>query len=91
MWGPAIYFAVNASYSHGYAHADTTTGLRQMFLSEVLIGNYAERPSAKYTKPPIDEATGLDYDSIKGRTGGSDVYMIYTNNKSYPRYLVSYQ
>ena len=41
--------------------------------------------------PPLIEGK-LDerYDSVNGSTGGSDVFMIYTNKKAYPEYLVSY-
>lgn len=37
MWGKATYFAVNASYSNGYAHP-LATGSKQMFCANVIIG-----------------------------------------------------
>ena len=89
MWGAAVYFAVNASYSHAYSHP-IDNGQRQLILSEVLIGDTVKLPSAKYTCPPKKPGTDIDYDSIQGFTGGSDVYMVYSNNKSYPRYLITY-
>ena len=33
MWGIAVYFAVNASYSNGYAY--DAQGCRQMFFAKV--------------------------------------------------------
>lgn len=90
MWGAACYFAVKASYSHNYTHVDNNTC--QLFLAEVLIGDCATRPSGRYETPPMKEdGTNNEYDSIKGFTNGSDVYMVYSNNKSYPRYLISYK
>ena len=90
MWGAASYFAVNASYSNDYAYVDTNSS-RQFFLSEVLIGDCVNLPSGKYTAPPKkNDGTNDEYDSIKGHTNGSDVYMVYSNNKSYPRYLITY-
>lgn len=35
---------------------------------------------------PIDR-----YDSVKGFTNGSDVYMVYSNKKAYPSYLITYK
>ena len=36
MWGRAVYFALNASYSTSYAFRNG--GIRQMFLGEVVLG-----------------------------------------------------
>jgi hypothetical protein len=43
--------------------------------------------------PPMMEnnPNGYYHDSIKGHTNGSDVYMIYTNKKAYPEYLITYK
>jgi hypothetical protein len=38
MWGKAVYFAVNASYSQSYSFADNN-GSKQMFLAEVVLGD----------------------------------------------------
>ena len=89
MWGAAIYFARNASYSHNYSHQNGD--VRQMFLSEVCIGDCVSLPSGSYTTPPKKDGSDLDYDSIRGHTCNSDVYMVYSNNKSYPRYLIHYK
>lgn len=41
MWGRANYFAVNAAYSHSYAHTMTdNSGNKQMFYARVIIGNF---------------------------------------------------
>lgn len=72
MWGPALYFAVNSSYSVGYSHPHTS-GTKGMFFALVNLG--VEHPCASngnLRQPP----TG---DSVKGHTGGSDVHMIYFN------------
>ena len=41
--------------------------------------------------PPLIEGK-LDqrYDSVNGSTVESDLFMIYTNKKAYPEYLVTY-
>lgn len=30
------------------------------------------------------------FDSVKGNTNGSDIYVIYANKKTYPEYLITY-
>jgi hypothetical protein len=39
LWGKAIYFAVNSSYSNMYA-STTPNGEKQMFMATVIIGDY---------------------------------------------------
>lgn len=92
MWGQAIYFAQNASYSDQYAH-ETFSKEKQFFYARVQVGRYIELPSNKTLKycPNIAGSTTERYDSVKGQTGGSDVYMIYTNAKAYPEYLITYK
>jgi hypothetical protein len=42
--------------------------------------------------PPLIDGEKIDrYDSVKGFTGGSDVFMIYSNKKAYPEYLITYK
>uniref|UniRef100_A0A6B2LD09 Poly [ADP-ribose] polymerase n=1 Tax=Arcella intermedia TaxID=1963864 RepID=A0A6B2LD09_9EUKA len=95
MWGIAIYFAVNASYSTNYCYT-TPTGEKQMFLAQVLVGeDYATLPDNKLKKPPLKQVDSggirQDYDSVSGETGNSKVYMIYENGRAYPKYLISYK
>ena len=70
-------------------------------MAEVLLGDYPfipdpedevkRAPNRKLTKPPNNPANNNKmFDSVKGYTKGSDVYMVYQFNKAYPRYLVTY-
>ena len=88
MWGRAVYFALNASYSTSYAFKNG--GIRQMFLGEVVLGEEVLLPQQNLVKPSNKPGTQIEYDSVRGYTGGSDVFMVYANQKCYPRYLVSY-
>lgn len=98
VWGVANYFAVNASYSHGYAH---TSGIgRQMFLVKVLTGDsFNSAPDGNLRMPPAKTAAPyggevqmaqMKYDCVTGNTGGSKVFMTYDNDKAYPAYLINY-
>ena len=90
MWGPAAYFAVNASYSDSYAHK-TEGAFKQLLLARVLTGHSKELPpNSKLRKPPSREDGSGDYDTVTGHTSGSQVYMVYDHEKAYPAYLITY-
>jgi hypothetical protein len=65
MWGIANYFAVNASYSVGYAHTNKE-GDKQMFYADVIIGDTkVTNPDANLRMPPfIEGQTSKRYDSV---------------------------
>ena len=101
MWGQGNYFAVNASYSDGYAHTDSS-GHSQMFLAKVLTGDsYACSPDRNLRMPPEKSSYAgaasnvhleqMRYDTVTGTTSGYTVYMTYDNLKAYPAYLITYQ
>jgi hypothetical protein len=102
MWGQANYFAVNASYSHDYAHTAADGSTREIFLVKVLTGDSCDcRPNGSLRKPPM-KASGpgasgevsfaqVQYDTVTGVTHGSRVYMTYDNDKAYPAYLIRYR
>ena len=73
MWGRAVYFAVNASYSNEYAHR-FQNNTKELLYCKVIVGNaYECLPDNKIRNPP------LGYTSVKGFTQGSEIYMIYKN------------
>ena len=96
MWGMGNYFAVNASYSHAYAHI-SASGYRQIFLVKVVVGASYDCPSNPSLRMPPEKQSkttsmfGVErYDSVSGITKGSKVYIIYDNLKAYPFYLITY-
>ena len=95
MWGKANYFAVNANYSHNYAHTNAY-GRREMFLVKVITGDsYCSPPNRVLRMPPLKDNTQMSlsqvrYDTVNGITGGSQVFMSYDNQKAYPAYLIRY-
>lgn len=85
MWGAGTYFAVNASYSNSYSYSLTQND-KQMFLADVLTGvAYKCQPDPKLKKPP------QNHDSVTGHTNGSDIFVIYDLDQSYPEYLITYR
>ena len=93
LWGNGNYFAVNASYSHNYAHPPSSS-TRQMFLAKVLTGHSVELNIDRSLRmPPVRRSVkGADmrYDTVTGVTGGSKVFITYSNDKAYPFYLITY-
>lgn len=58
MWGRAIYFAKDASYSDsangGYKFVDPDTRLNVLILAEVILGEYQTMlPDDKLRRPPV--------------------------------------
>ena len=71
MWGQAIYFAQEASYSLNF-YAYEQSGSKQIFLAEVLTGDHVEWPQDQsLKKPPVKKGSKDEYDSVKGFTRGS--------------------
>ena len=94
MWGQANYFAEKASYSNSYAH-ELTDGNREILLAKVLTGESCRCASDRSLRlPPLKGSQTRfqqeRYDTVEGETGGSKVYMTYTNDKAYPAYLMVY-
>ena len=105
VWGIGAYFAVRAQYSDKYAHT-TPEGNRQMFLAHVITGITCRCPPNNTLKAPPTKAevsTPLSpiskdsmfederYDSVAGKTGVSDIFVIYEQGKVYPAYLITYR
>jgi hypothetical protein len=82
MYGKGLYFAVNSSYSNGYAYA-TKEGTRQMFLADVFVGKSYNSGNNSVVKAPVG------YDSINITSNG--FYIVYHNFYSYPLYLIDYK
>jgi len=36
------------------------------------------------TCPPLNPSTGLRYNTVTGKTGGSQVWIVYENGRAYP-------
>ena len=95
MWGKGIYFAVNASYScPSYSYSvPGEPNTYEVFFANAIIGNYCDMPSKRVllVPPLLPGSSDQHYDSVKGFTNGSDVFIVYKNVKTYPGLLVRYQ
>ena len=94
MWGRGNYFAMNASYSNGYAFK-AESDLMKMLAAWVLTGHSYQSEPRSFEYPPVREDCGEGqvqrrYDSVTGTTGGSTVYITYDNTLAYPAYVITY-
>ena len=94
MWGQANYFAEKASYSNAYAY-ELSDGCREILLAKVLTGDSCKCASDKRLRLPPLKGSQIRfqqerYDTVEGETGGSKVFMTYSNDKAYPAYLIVY-
>ena len=93
--GQGTYFADNSQYSHTYAYSTSEGGnktIYQMFVCFVLPGETVQDPQnkKKLRIPPFkNKEENVRYDSV-GQLNGSHT-IVYSNAKSYPAYLVSYE
>ena len=96
LWGVGTYFAVNAQYSNAYAFKlSGGSGRLQFFLALVLTGeSYSCGEDRSLRKPPLKERNDMfadeRYDSVHGKSRGSDIYVVYDHDKAYPAYLITY-
>lgn len=94
LWGRGNYFAVNSSYSHGYAH-QCPTGQHQMLIAYVLTGySVTCKQDGSITKPPLRtmsaDGVKIHYNSVSGITRDSKIFITYDNDQAYPAYLITY-
>jgi len=90
MWGRAIYFHTNASFSNDFRFT-TNSRTNIMLLAKVLVGNIATRKNDSSLRfPPFLENSKKDrYDSIKSNF--DERYMIYNNLRAYPAFIIEYK
>ena len=93
LWGIGAYFAVNANYSHHYSHNNHQLHAWQMIIVKVLTGHSCSyrNPNPSLTRPPpLFAGSNLLYDTVCGSSGGSDIYVVYDQDRAYPAYIISY-
>ncbi|EFC49258.1 predicted protein [Naegleria gruberi] len=90
-YGHGNYFAVNASYSHGYAKPSTSDGSRRIIVCKVVVGESLRVAQKDNTlRRPQDKTTGKMYDSVQGGPTGTE-YVVFDNESPYPGYIVIYK
>ena len=94
-WGQGTYYARSSSYSvNKYGHK-LSDGTKQIMCMLVIVGDTVDFPASDAAKvlirPPFKQGTNKLFHSVKGQEGGSDIYVTYEPNMSYPAYLVTFR
>ena len=91
-YGKGVYFARDASFSHGYTSPDAN-GQRHMYYTQVLVGEYTVGdggmivPPAK--NPQLDDT--ILFDATVDSTSNPTIFVVYQDAQNYPAYVVNYQ
>ncbi|CAB1346047.1 unnamed protein product, partial [Coregonus sp. 'balchen'] len=86
-FGKGSYFARDAKRSHSYT---SHSGVRSMFVCQVLVGDYTVGNSS-YVKPPPKETGGsIFYDSCVDNIQDPKVFVVFEKHQVYPEYLIQY-
>ncbi|XP_052800382.1 protein mono-ADP-ribosyltransferase PARP14-like isoform X2 [Mya arenaria] len=91
-YGNGAYFAIQSSYSNGFAVIDGT-GVRRMFLNKVLTGIYTNGVNGMNYLPERTKLNGIPllYDSAANNTGNPSMFIIFHDSQAYPEYLIEYK
>jgi len=94
LWGKGVYFAADASYSCNWYSHTKGNGVHSIIVAEVAVGNYYDygySNDINLLHPPnLPNDNYKRYDSVSGITGGTRVYIIYSSNQAYSKYLITY-
>ena len=91
-FGKGVYFARDASYSHGYSVPDANSQ-RYMYYAQVLTGEYTVGNTSMLAPPaknPQVDAYVL-FDSTVNNVSTPTIFVVYQDTQCYPAYLITYQ
>ena len=91
-YGKGVYFARDASYSHGYSAPDANSQ-RYMYYAQVLTGEYTVGNTSMLAPPaknPQVDAYVL-FDSTVNNVSTPTIFVVYQDTQCYPAYLITYQ
>jgi len=88
-YGKGVYFAVNSSYSCGYANP-RGDGKKQMYLALVLTGDYTLGNSGYRVTPDNPDKPGFKFDSVVDNVSNPGMFVVFLDNQAYPKYLITF-
>ena len=89
--GKGVYFALNSSYSNGYASLDVNRH-RHMYLARVLTGEYTVGNNSIIVPPPKNAQLDQHvlFDSTVDNVANPSIFVVYTDAQAYPAYIIKY-
>ena len=92
LYGQGVYFARDASYSHGYAQPDPDQH-HYVYLTRVLTGEFTVGQQNMLVPPPKpnQQNSNVLYDSTVDRASSPIIFVVYNDAQAYAAYLITYQ
>jgi len=81
---------VNSGYSCDYAAA-TPDGKKQMYLAQVLTGEYTRGSKDYRVTPDNPKHPGLQFDSVVDNVSNPNIFVIFGDTQAYPKYLIKFE
>jgi len=98
VYGRGVYFATNFAYSASatYSPADPVTGIKYVYQSLVLTGQYQQGAQSMIVPPSKTSDTaagggGGRYDSVVDNVTSPSVFVVFYDTQAYPQYLISFK
>ena len=93
-FGRGVYFARDASYScqQTYSPPDPASGLRYMYYSKVLVGDYTNGNSSMIVAPNKNSSDPNEtYDSVVDNVANPSMYILFQDYEYYTEYLITFK
>ena len=93
VYGNGVYFAEDASYSarSTYSPPDAS-GLRYMYYSRVLVGEYTQGKQGLLTPPAKNPNDPTDtYDSVVDQIPNPKIFVLFFDSQCYLEYLITFR
>uniref|UniRef100_A0A1X7UHJ5 Poly [ADP-ribose] polymerase n=1 Tax=Amphimedon queenslandica TaxID=400682 RepID=A0A1X7UHJ5_AMPQE len=91
-YGKGVYFARDASYSHGYTSPDAN-GVRHMYYTLVLTGEFTRGDTSMLAPPPKNPQVdpNVTFDATVNNVADPSIFVVYQDAQNYPAYMVNYK
>jgi len=92
VYGNGVYFALDASYSASSTYSPPdVNGCRYMYLTRVLVGEYAVGRKGLLTPPAKNPNDPTDtYDSVVDQIPNPRIFVVFYDWQCYPEYLITF-
>ncbi|XP_041362355.1 protein mono-ADP-ribosyltransferase PARP15-like [Gigantopelta aegis] len=90
-FGQGVYFAVPSRFALDPRYSRRgQSGLKHVYLAQVLVGRYAKGNRETRVPPPIDKNNPqLLFDSTVNDVQNPTIFVIYNDTQAYPQYLIT--
>ena len=81
---------MNSRYSRRYSTA-SSDGKKQMYLAQVLTGEYTRGSKDYRVTPDNPKKPGFQFDSVVDNEYNPNIFVIFGDTQAYPKYLITFE